>query len=281
MPSIKTLKAFNFQGWIDANREKFKPPVGNAQVWEDGDLMVTVVGGPNSRNDYHDDPTEEFFYQLKGDIFLHVMPEEGKPPVEIPIKEGDVPRRCSTSGCRSRYGRGEDHRLTKDHRTTGRCDEHRGRGVGLLNRRGARRGGSAAGHITGRADIIERDAHGEVPLRAIRMATEHAEGVVCARGDCRRRRGAITPIDGSREIVHRGVRIIVGEGRDKKIAERNSPTCGDRHTLRAELRIDDGAIHRGARNADAAGDAETVGQRPRHDRLEKFRRPGSGGGSGL
>jgi 3-hydroxyanthranilate 3,4-dioxygenase len=90
MPSIQTLKAFNFQSWIDANREKFKPPVGNAQVWEDGDVMVTVVGGPNSRNDYHDDPTEEFFYQLKGDIFLRVMPEEGKPPVEIPIKEGDV-----------------------------------------------------------------------------------------------------------------------------------------------------------------------------------------------
>jgi len=90
MPSIKTLKAFNFQGWIDANREKFKPPVGNAQVWEDGEMMVTVVGGPNNRNDYHDDPTEEFFYQLKGDIFLRLMPEQGKPPVEVPIKEGEI-----------------------------------------------------------------------------------------------------------------------------------------------------------------------------------------------
>jgi 3-hydroxyanthranilate 3,4-dioxygenase len=90
MPSVKTLKAFNFQEWIDANREKLKPPVGNAQVWEDGEMMVTVVGGPNNRNDYHDDPTEEFFYQLKGDIFLRLMPEEGKPPVEVPIKEGEI-----------------------------------------------------------------------------------------------------------------------------------------------------------------------------------------------
>jgi 3-hydroxyanthranilate 3,4-dioxygenase len=90
MPSIKSLKAFNFQGWIDANREKLKPPVGNAQVWEDGEMIVTVVGGPNQRVDYHDDPTEEFFYQLKGDIFIRVMETPGKPPIDIPIKEGEI-----------------------------------------------------------------------------------------------------------------------------------------------------------------------------------------------
>ena len=70
MASITSLKAFNLQGWINENRDKLKPPVGNAQVWEDGEFMVTVVGGPNQRRDYHDDPTEEFFYQLKGDIVL-------------------------------------------------------------------------------------------------------------------------------------------------------------------------------------------------------------------
>jgi 3-hydroxyanthranilate 3,4-dioxygenase len=90
MPSVKTLKAFNFQAWIDANRDKLKPPVGNVQVWEDGDLMVTVVGGPNQRADFHDDPTEEFFYQMKGDIVLRLMVEPGKPALEVPIKEGEV-----------------------------------------------------------------------------------------------------------------------------------------------------------------------------------------------
>ncbi len=90
MPSIKSLKAFNFQAWIEENKEKFKPPVGNAQVWEDGEMMVTVVGGPNNRRDYHDDPTEEFFYQLKGNIFLRIMETPGKPPLEIPIKEGEI-----------------------------------------------------------------------------------------------------------------------------------------------------------------------------------------------
>jgi 3-hydroxyanthranilate 3,4-dioxygenase len=90
MPSIETLKAFNLQGWIAENKDKLKPPVGNAQVWEDGEFMVTVVGGPNQRRDFHDDPTEEFFYQLKGDIALRVIEEPGKPPVEIPIREGEV-----------------------------------------------------------------------------------------------------------------------------------------------------------------------------------------------
>ena len=90
MPSIQSLKAFNLKGWIDQNKDKLKPPVGNAQIWEDGEFMVTVVGGPNQRRDYHDDPTEEFFYQLKGDIILRVMEAPGKPPLEIPIREGEV-----------------------------------------------------------------------------------------------------------------------------------------------------------------------------------------------
>ena len=90
MASIRELKAFNFQNWIEQNKEKLKPPVGNAQVWEDGELMVTVVGGPNQRRDYHDDPTEEFFYQLKGNIFLRLMESPGKPPVEVAINEGDI-----------------------------------------------------------------------------------------------------------------------------------------------------------------------------------------------
>jgi len=90
MAFISSLKAFNLHQWIDENRDKLKPPVGNAQVWEDGEFMVTVVGGPNQRRDYHDDPTEEFFYQLQGDIFLRIMEEPGKPPKEIPIRQGEV-----------------------------------------------------------------------------------------------------------------------------------------------------------------------------------------------
>ncbi|MGW1995962.1 3-hydroxyanthranilate 3,4-dioxygenase [Embleya sp. NPDC001921] len=81
---------FNFARWIDEHRELLKPPVGNIQIWTEADLVVTVVGGPNQRTDFHDDPIEEFFYQLQGNMVLRVMEEEGRPPVDIQINEGDV-----------------------------------------------------------------------------------------------------------------------------------------------------------------------------------------------
>ncbi|MYB04323.1 MAG: 3-hydroxyanthranilate 3,4-dioxygenase [Acidimicrobiaceae bacterium] len=82
------LAAFNFQKWIDEHRELLKPPVGNRQIWEDADLMVTVVGGPNRRTDFHDDPVEEFFYQLEGDMVLKVI-EDGA-HCDLPIREGEI-----------------------------------------------------------------------------------------------------------------------------------------------------------------------------------------------
>ncbi|MGY0235820.1 3-hydroxyanthranilate 3,4-dioxygenase [Longispora urticae] len=81
---------FNFQRWIDEHRDLLRPPVGNVQVWQGTDLMVTVVGGPNQRTDFHDDPVEEFFYQLRGNMVLRIMEEPGRPPVDVQLNEGDV-----------------------------------------------------------------------------------------------------------------------------------------------------------------------------------------------
>jgi len=82
------LSAFNFRDWIDEHRHLLKPPVGNQQIWENTDMMVTVVGGPNQRTDFHDDPVEEFFYQLEGDMILKVIDDSG--PYDVVIREGDV-----------------------------------------------------------------------------------------------------------------------------------------------------------------------------------------------
>lgn len=78
----------NFKKWVEDHADRLKPPVGNQQVWQDADFIVTVVGGPNQRTDYHDDPLEEFFYQFKGDAYLNIM-VEGK--VErVDLREGDI-----------------------------------------------------------------------------------------------------------------------------------------------------------------------------------------------
>jgi 3-hydroxyanthranilate 3,4-dioxygenase len=83
------LNAFNFARWIEEHERYLKPPVGNRLVFQEAeDLIVQVVGGPNARSDFHDDPYEEFFYQLRGDIVLRVM-EQGRPR-DVAIREGEI-----------------------------------------------------------------------------------------------------------------------------------------------------------------------------------------------
>ncbi len=81
-------RPFNFKKWIDENRHLLKPPVNNKVVYQDTEFIVMVVGGPNSRKDYHYNESEEFFYQLEGDVVVQIQ-EEGK-AVEVSIKEGDI-----------------------------------------------------------------------------------------------------------------------------------------------------------------------------------------------
>src|SRR5690349_4864360 len=81
-------QVFQFQKWIDENRHLLKPPVGNREVYPDHEFIIMVVGGPNSRTDYHVDPAEEFFYQLEGEMTLRVL-DDGNIK-DIPIKAGEI-----------------------------------------------------------------------------------------------------------------------------------------------------------------------------------------------
>jgi len=85
---MSPLKAFNFHDWIERHREYLKPPVNNRVVFEESEFIIMVVGGPNSRTDYHEDPGEEFFYQLEGDMTLRTIQDGGR--VDIPIRAGEI-----------------------------------------------------------------------------------------------------------------------------------------------------------------------------------------------
>jgi 3-hydroxyanthranilate 3,4-dioxygenase len=85
------LATLNLGRWIKENRDRLKPPVSNKQMFTEAkDVIVFVSGGPNTRNDFHVNPTEELFYQLKGDIAIRVRPLDGSRPRDVVVKEGEL-----------------------------------------------------------------------------------------------------------------------------------------------------------------------------------------------
>ena len=79
---------FNLHRWIEQNRSLLKPPVGNKLLFEDGGFIIMAVGGPNSRKDFHHDPSDEFFFQVEGDIMLRIVQDERL--IDVPIREGEI-----------------------------------------------------------------------------------------------------------------------------------------------------------------------------------------------
>jgi 3-hydroxyanthranilate 3,4-dioxygenase len=79
---------FALDAWLDKNRDQLKPPVSNKLLFEEPGMIAQIIGGPNTRVDFHDDPVQEFFYQLKGDMILKVV-EDGDIK-DVRIREGDV-----------------------------------------------------------------------------------------------------------------------------------------------------------------------------------------------
>jgi 3-hydroxyanthranilate 3,4-dioxygenase len=79
----------NFPQWVKENEHLLKPPVNNKQVLEPmDDFIVQVVGGPNQRTDFHYEPFEEWFYQVKGSMHVNLMTDDG--PHRVDIHEGDM-----------------------------------------------------------------------------------------------------------------------------------------------------------------------------------------------
>ena len=85
---MKITKPFKLLDWIDDHREYLKPPVCNQEMFEHGEFIVQVVGGPNSRTDFHVDEGPELFYQVEGDMLLKTVQDDQF--VDVPIGEGEI-----------------------------------------------------------------------------------------------------------------------------------------------------------------------------------------------
>jgi 3-hydroxyanthranilate 3,4-dioxygenase len=79
---------FNLLDWIEANRAALRPPVCNKQLFLSPDFIIQIVGGPNSRTDYHHDEGAELFYQLEGEMLLKTI-QNGR-RIDIPIRAGEI-----------------------------------------------------------------------------------------------------------------------------------------------------------------------------------------------
>lgn len=88
IPTQTIRGPLNLTKWIADNKHLMKPPVSNKTIWLGQDMIVFVSAGPNTRNDYHVNPTEEFFYQVKGDVYVKII--EGGQSRNVIIREGDV-----------------------------------------------------------------------------------------------------------------------------------------------------------------------------------------------
>lgn len=67
-----TSPVFSVQKWIKKNYDEgnFAPPIMNKLMYKGEELQVMFVGGPNVRKDFHIQEGEEFFWQLKGNMWL-------------------------------------------------------------------------------------------------------------------------------------------------------------------------------------------------------------------
>lgn len=80
---------FHLMEWIAQSMSGDMGPVGNKEVFRQSDFIFMIVKGPNKRNDFHIDPYDEIFVQLKGTIYVKYRDDDGHLQT-AEVKEGEV-----------------------------------------------------------------------------------------------------------------------------------------------------------------------------------------------
>src|SRR5713226_453335 len=84
------LSTYHLKRWVEENKNLFSPPYKtNRLLVHHKDFLVMILRGPNVRLDFHIEPGDEFFYQIEGDIDLHLKPE-GKKREVVKIGTGEI-----------------------------------------------------------------------------------------------------------------------------------------------------------------------------------------------
>ena len=87
---MNLLSTFHLKRWVEENKSYFNPPFRtNRLLVHHKDFLVMILRGPNTRLDFHIEPGDEFFYQVEGDMDLHLKPEGERRQI-VTIKEGEI-----------------------------------------------------------------------------------------------------------------------------------------------------------------------------------------------
>lgn len=86
---MAALTPVHLMRWIVEHQDLFRPPVANREVFPESEFIFQIIRGPNARNDFHIDPGDEIFYQLRGDITLRVIDGSGRRR-DLTVREGEV-----------------------------------------------------------------------------------------------------------------------------------------------------------------------------------------------
>lgn len=92
MTQVQVEPAFDLRRWVEDRAHQFAPPVGNLEIWRGNDQLTFMISmGPNARNDFHINPSEEIFYQIQGSIRVDWRTADGSVK-SVAVGSGEVLR---------------------------------------------------------------------------------------------------------------------------------------------------------------------------------------------